>query len=118
MHDFAGHEHEHMHEAITAFDSKEQAIALVTYMLEHNKAHTEELHEICHKLEASEEKEAAFLVDDAVDHFREGDALLQAIDGSHAGKGLRKSDNVLHLSLQGSHVRFKRGVVKAPVDGI
>ena len=48
MHDFAGHEHAHMHEAITAFDSKEQAIALVSYMLEHNKAHTEELHEICH----------------------------------------------------------------------
>ena len=53
MHDFAGHEHEHLHENITAFDSKAQAVALVSYMLEHNKAHTEELHEICHKLEAS-----------------------------------------------------------------
>ena len=78
MHDFVGHEHEHMHESITAFDSKEQAVALVSYMLEHNKAHTEELHEICHKLEASGEMEAAFLVDDAVDKFREGDTLLEA----------------------------------------
>ncbi len=78
MHDFAGHEHTHMHENITAFDSKDQALALVAYMLEHNKAPTEELHEICHKLEASGEKEAAFLVDDAVDKFREGDTLLEA----------------------------------------
>ncbi len=47
-------------------------------MLEHNKAHTEELHEICHKLEESGDKEAAFLVDDAVDKFREGNTLLQS----------------------------------------
>ena len=78
MHDFAGHEHEHMHEHITAFESKDQAIALVSYMFEHNKAHTEELHELCHKLEASGEAEAAFLIDDAVDHFREGNALLES----------------------------------------
>ena len=77
MHDFAGHEHAHMHENITAFDSKEQAIALVSYMLEHNKAHTEELHEICHKLEASGEKESAALVDNAVDYFRDGDDVLE-----------------------------------------
>ena len=28
MHVFAGHEHEHLHENVTAFDSKAQAIAL------------------------------------------------------------------------------------------
>jgi hypothetical protein len=47
-------------------------------MLEHNKAHTEELHEICHKLEASGENESASLVDAAVDKFREGDDLLES----------------------------------------
>ena len=78
MHVFAGHEHEHLHENVTAFDSKAQAIALVSYMLEHNKAHTEELHEICHKLEASGENESASLVDAAVDKFREGDDLLES----------------------------------------
>ena len=78
MHDFHEHEHEHFHENITAFESKDQAIALVGFMLEHNKSHTEELHEVCHKLEASDEKEAAFLIDDAVDHFREGNALLES----------------------------------------
>ena len=78
MHDFHEHEHEHFHENVTAFESKEQAIALVSYMLDHNKSHTEELHEVCHKLEASGEQEAAFLLDDAVDHFREGNELLES----------------------------------------
>lgn len=78
MHDFTGKEHDHFHETITAFESKEQAIALVSYMLDHNKSHTEELHEICHKLEASDDREAAFLIDDAVDHYREGNALLES----------------------------------------
>lgn len=82
MHDFAGHNHDHshdhFHESISAFESKDQAIALVAYMLEHNKSHTEELHEICHKLEASGENEAAYLIDDAVDQFMEGNALLQS----------------------------------------
>ena len=76
MHDFAGHDHDHVHEHVTAFENREQAVALVSYMHEHNKAHTEELHEVCHKLEASDEKEAAFLIDDAVEHFRAGNALL------------------------------------------
>ena len=60
MHDLSTHTHEHFHEHITAFESLDQAVALITYMLEHNKSHAEELHEICHKLEASGQNEAAF----------------------------------------------------------
>lgn len=77
MHDLNSHTHEHFHDHITAFESMDQAIALISYMYEHNKSHAEELHEICHKLEASGKSEAAFMVDDAVDHFREGNALLE-----------------------------------------
>ncbi len=60
MHDLLNQEHAHdhhphTHEGITAFDSKEQAVSILTYMLEHNISHAEELHEICHKLEASNE---------------------------------------------------------------
>ncbi|MCQ2512102.1 MAG: hypothetical protein MJ092_01760 [Lachnospiraceae bacterium] len=77
MHDLSSHTHEHFHETITAFDSPQQAIAIITYMLEHNKSHAEELHEICHKLEASGQSEAAFLIDDAVGSFRDGNALLE-----------------------------------------
>ncbi|MBO7730288.1 MAG: hypothetical protein J6S31_05455 [Lachnospiraceae bacterium] len=87
MHDLSSHSHEHFHDHITAFDSMDQAIALITYMYEHNKSHAEELHEICHKLEASGQNEAAFLVDDAVDHFREGNACLEL-----ALKNLKKAE--------------------------
>lgn len=81
MHDLSNHEHQHFHENITAFESKEQAISVLEYMLEHNKSHADELHEICHKLEASDEKEAAYLIDDAVGYFRDGnDKLALAIE--------------------------------------
>ena len=81
MHDHEhNHEHEHVHghthENITAFDSKEQAVRILSYMLEHNRSHAEELHEICHKLEASGEEEAAEYLDKAVDAFREGNDLM------------------------------------------
>ncbi|MBQ9814191.1 MAG: cobalt transporter [Lachnospiraceae bacterium] len=82
MHDILNHEHSHehhhhTHEGITAFDSKEQAVSILTYMLEHNVSHAEELHEICHKLEASGEEEAAKLIDEAVDAFREGNSMME-----------------------------------------
>ena len=71
------HAHEHTHENITAFESTEQAVKVLGYMLEHNQSHAEELHEICHKLELSGEKEAAEYLDKAVDAFREGNTLME-----------------------------------------
>ena len=70
------HSHPHEHGPISAFDSLEQAEALMSYMLDHNRHHAEELHELCHKLEASGKTEAAKLIDDAVDRFGEGNELL------------------------------------------
>lgn len=72
-----GHTHEHTHEDITAFESTEQAVRILSYMLDHNKSHAEELHEICHKLEASGEEAAAEHLDKAVDAFREGNGLME-----------------------------------------
>lgn len=77
MHDLTSHEHHHFHEHVTAFDSIDQAISVLTYMLEHNKAHADELHEICHKLEASGESEAAYLIDDVVGCFRDGNSKME-----------------------------------------
>ena len=90
MHD---HEHEHMHphthdhdhdpvhghthEGIAAFDSTEQAVRILGYMLDHNKSHAEELHEICHRLEATGEEIAAEYLDKAVDAFRDGNSLME-----------------------------------------
>ena len=77
MHDLSNHEHQHFHEHVTAYENKIQAVTILEYLLEHNRAHADELHEICHKLEASGESEAAFLVDDAVGCFRDGTARLE-----------------------------------------
>ena len=72
------HEHTHSHGEISAFGSRDQAAALMSYMLDHNRHHAEELHELCHKLEASGKNEAALLIDEAVERFNEGNVLLAA----------------------------------------
>ena len=68
----------HTHEGITAFENTAQAVKILEYMLEHNKSHAEELHEMCHRLEASGETAAAHEIDMAVDAFFEGNELLEA----------------------------------------
>lgn len=76
-HSHHGYTHEHTHEHITAFESTEQAVRILGYMLDHNKSHAEELHEICHKLELSGEAQAAEYLDKAVDSFRDGNTLME-----------------------------------------
>jgi len=70
------HGHTHTHGPVSAFESEEQAKALMSYMLDHNRHHAEELHELCHKLEASGKADAAALIDEAVDRYFEGNDLL------------------------------------------
>lgn len=57
-HSHDGHSHTHEHVAA----SKEEAFALLTYMLGHNQHHAEELHDLAHNFEG----EAAELLHDAV----------------------------------------------------
>ena len=84
MHDILDHEHSHehhthshTHEDITAFESKEQAVRVISYMLDHNVSHAEELHEICHKLEASGEIKASEVLGDAVSAFRDVNTMIE-----------------------------------------
>jgi len=81
FHDGLSHDHGdghvHTHGEVTAFDSMEQAIALMSYMLEHNKHHAEELHELSHKLEASGKDVSAMLIDTALDQYYAGNAELE-----------------------------------------
>ena len=81
MHDILDHEHNHehthTHEGITAFESKEQAVRILTYMLDHNISHAEELHEICHRLEATGEEKAAEYLSEAVSGFREVNTTIE-----------------------------------------
>ena len=72
------HTHTHSHDEVAGFDSVEQAAALMGYMLEHNRHHAEELHELCHKLEATGKTDAAAMIHDAVDRFGEGNTLLES----------------------------------------
>ena len=66
-HEHACH-HEHVHGGAPEL-SPEQTVALMSYMLEHNRSHAEELHNIAHALENQGRHEAANLVGDAVHYF-------------------------------------------------
>lgn len=68
--------HTHTHHDVTAFESVEQATALVSYMLDHNRHHAEELHELTHKLVASGNVESAKLIDAALEKYYEGNEEL------------------------------------------
>ena len=63
------HEHTHSHD----HHSPEEALALLTYMLGHNRHHAQELHELAHDLGDSE---AAQLIHDAVVDFEVGNKKL------------------------------------------
>ena len=77
-------EHEHMHahthadgtthtHSHAAASSPEEALALLTYMLSHNRHHAEELHELSHMFDNVE----GDLLHDAVDKLNESNDLLE-----------------------------------------
>ena len=60
------HDHDHQHH------SPEEALALLSYMVQHNRHHAEELHELAHSLE----DEPAQLLHDAILDFNLGNEKL------------------------------------------
>ncbi len=70
------HTHPHTHGPIPAFESMEQAEALMSYMLDHNRHHAEELHEVCHKLEDMGKLAAAEKLGQALHEYYDGNELL------------------------------------------
>ena len=70
MHDAPTHSsHEHVHAA-----SPEEALALLKYMLEHNRHHAAELHDLAHDFP----NPAGQLIHEAVSSFEAGNAKLEA----------------------------------------
>ena len=70
------HTHDHDHEHDHEHHSPEETLALLTYMLGHNRHHAQELHELAHSVDG----EAAALLHEAVDELgRSNDALEQAL---------------------------------------
>lgn len=65
-------EHTHDHDHHHSHHSPEESLALLTYMLGHNRHHAEELHELAHGLD----DEAAQLIHDAVIDFQLGNEKL------------------------------------------
>ena len=58
-HDHAHHCHPHSHEHSGDKPmSPEEVLALLNYMLDHNRHHADELHDICHALEDEGKAEA------------------------------------------------------------
>lgn len=70
-----GHGHEHAHGREL---TPEQTLALMSYMLEHNRSHAEELHELGHSLAGQGREDAAALLHEAVHLFEHGNEKLEA----------------------------------------
>ncbi len=66
------HDHGHTHTHATA-SSPEEALALLKYMLDHNRHHAEELHDLAHSFDDV----AADLIHDAVDKLGESNDLIE-----------------------------------------
>lgn len=67
------HEHNHDHEHSHKAHSPEEALALLSYMTQHNKHHAEELHELAHGMGDN----TAALIHEAVALFNAGNEKLE-----------------------------------------
>lgn len=78
------HTHDHDHHHHQGHASPEELLALLTYMLGHNRHHAEELHELAHGMDG----EAAQLIHDAVVDFELGnEKLAEALHILQEAKG-------------------------------
>lgn len=78
------HEHTHDHNHPHAHTSAEESLALLTYMLGHNRHHAEELHDLAHNLDG----EASQLIHDAIIDFELGnEKLAEALNILQETKG-------------------------------
>lgn len=74
------HDHHHHHD----HSSPEETLALLTYMLGHNRHHAEELHDLAHGLDG----EASQLIHDAIIDFDLGnEKLAEALHILQEAKG-------------------------------
>ena len=76
-HDHAAHHHHHHdHEATSA--SREEAVALLGYMVAHNEHHAEELTELADNMRSLGLEDAADEIEGSVADFKEGNMKLRA----------------------------------------
>ena len=76
--DHAHHCHPHSHEHSGDKPmSPEEVLALLNYMLDHNRHHADELHDICHALEDEGKTEAAAALAEALHEYDHGNSKLE-----------------------------------------
>ena len=71
------HDHDHEHTHSHPHHTEEETLALLTYMLDHNRHHSEDLHEIYHALEDAGKTEAAKALHEAMDLFGNANDKLE-----------------------------------------
>ena len=73
-----GHDHGHHHEGCCCggHDMPDENVAILTYMLDHNKHHALELKEIAAHLRATGKDEAAAQIEKGVEDFEKGNMRL------------------------------------------
>ena len=76
MHISEDHAHGHSHPDQQPM-SREETLKLLAYMLEHNRQHTEELHDLCHALEDAECYDAADELANAMRYYSTGNEALE-----------------------------------------
>lgn len=80
------HEHthggDHQHTHGTEGSAREEAVALLSYMVDHNRHHAEELHELAHSFD----EETAGLIHEALKDLNAGnDKLAKALEAVKKG---------------------------------
>ena len=78
----SGHHHHHGEGGCHCHEHKaqnpEETLAMLGYMLDHNRHHAEDLHALFHDLEAQGKTEAAELLHQALHFFEDGNEKLAA----------------------------------------
>lgn len=76
-HEECGHEHEHHHEECGhEHGQQDENVAVLSYMLDHNRHHAMELKEIAAHLREVGEEEAAVQIEKGVEDFEKGNMRL------------------------------------------
>ena len=71
------HSHEHHHDHTHHHESKDENLAVLTYMLQHNEHHATELAEMAEKLEKEGFSDTAAEIREGVENFHKANAHLK-----------------------------------------
>lgn len=72
------HDHPHTHSHEGGHGDLAHNVALLSYMLDHNRHHAAELHDAAHGIEHAGNSEAAELIHEAVHYFEHANEKLEA----------------------------------------